>query len=149
MCRLVSPEPKSSNNIFSFILIVISCFACAGLSFMAYFTSPSPCSSSTILPLSSWIFGSAIVYCIIPLFYISIFATSSTIGAFLYFSFLFFLYFPFNISWSIVGSIVLFRDSSYCREIYPNLWYISLSVLVYCWISILSILWEGKNKITS
>ena len=146
MCRLLSPEPNSSSNVFNFILIMISCLASAALAFMAYFTSPSPCSNTNILPLSSWIFGSAIAYCIIPLFYISIFGISHNIGAFMYFGFLFLLYLPFNISWSIVGSIILFRDSNYCREIYPSLWYISLSLLIYQWISILTISWEMKNK---
>ena len=150
MCRLFYPEPNAgqcSNRVLNFIIVMVSCLASAALAFMAYFTSPAPCSNTNNLPLSSWIFGSAIAYCIIPLFYSSIFGISHKIGAFMYFGFLFFLYLPFNISWSIVGSIILFRDSSYCREVYPSLWYISLSLLIYQWISILTISWEMKNKL--
>src|SRR5680860_930645 len=119
------PETKCSNSLFVFLISIISSLVCAGLSFLAYFTSPTSCSNLNILSLQQWIFGSAIAYCIISLFSVSIFGIPYKIGAVFHFGYLFFVNLPFTIAWNILGAIILFRDSNYCREIYPNLWYIS------------------------
>jgi hypothetical protein len=149
MFRLLAPESQknSCNLICIFLISLISNLATAGLSFLAYFISPNSCSSSNILPLQVWIFGCAIAYSIISLLCITIFGIPYKIGAAIHFSYLFFLNLPFTIAWNIVGAIILFRDSPYCREIYSTLWYVSLSVLIYQWIFIIMTSWDMGSKL--
>ena len=81
-----------------------------------------------------------------PSFNALVFGIKNKQGAIVYFSYLFFLNFPFNIAWSILGSVMLFKYSMSCVE--NALWQVALSCLIFHWITIIFILWEMKNKYT-
>ena len=96
------------------------------------------------ISLQNWVLGSGIVYCITPGFNALIFGIKDKIGAIIYFSYMFFLYLPFNVAWSIVGSVMLFKYSMSCTD--NPLWQMAVFSLVFHWITILFILWELRNK---
>lgn len=140
------PNIQLSNVVCNYLVMMIFTFSCAGICYFVYFYYPG-CSTSDVLLLKQWIFGCAIAYSIIPLLHLTIFGLKHKIGAILYYSYLYFLSFPFNISWSIAGSIILFRDSSICKDLQPSIWFTALSTLIFQWLTILATVIEIIGKI--
>ena len=90
--------------------------------------------------------GISIIYCATPCLNGLIFGIKNKQGAIAYFSYIFLLSFPFNIAWSILGSVMLFKYSMNCVS--NALWQVALSCLIFHWITIVFILWEIRNKYT-
>lgn len=99
--------------------------------------SNTTCSESNILKLPNWLLGIGIflIFTLIPK--LSIFGIDKKIPAIIYYSDIYFISLPFHIIWSIIGSIVLFRDSSKCLAQEDVLWIWSLSTLICEWILII------------
>lgn len=95
------------------------------------------CTISDIMSMQQWLLGCGIAYAILPLFHLTVFSIKTKYGA-IHGYYILLINLPFNIAWSFVGAIVLFRDSSHCMNLAS--WSMTLSGLIYQWITVLSIL---------
>ena len=95
------------------------------------------------LTVSTWILGAAILFLSTLLLKLPIFWIDTKIGAFLYYFCLYFLTFPSNLAWSVIGGIVLFRSNCFEEE---SLWIFTLSTLIAEWLLIITHVWEIIQK---
>jgi len=144
---MFSPEPdvKWSQLIFQYLASSFSSLAYGIACVVIYSMYEDVNCTLKGIRLQNWVFGSGIAYCITPGFNALVFGIKDKIGAIIYFSYLFFLYLPFNVVWSIIGSIMLFKYSMGCTD--NPLWQMAVFSLVFHWITIIFILWELKNKV--
>ena len=143
---MFSPEPnvKWSQVIFQYILSSLISLAYGIASIIIYnMNKEINCTTEGIL-LQDWVLGSGLVYCIAVPLNATIFGIRNKYGAMIYYTYLFLLYFPFNIAWSIVGSVMLFKYSMNCVD--NALWQMAISSLIFHWITILFISWEMISK---
>jgi len=146
---MFSPEPDVSclSKLFNFSLTTIFSvgYAVTCIIFYGLYLDVT-CTENNILSLQNWILGCGIAYCIIPVFHLSIFGIGNRFFSAIYYFYMFVLNLSFNISWSIVGAIILFRDSLPCQNLASPLFAVAISGLLYQWITIGTILWEMKCK---
>jgi hypothetical protein len=146
---MFSPEPDVSclSCLFNYSLTALFSLGYAITCLIIYSSySDIVCTNVNILSLQNWIFGCGIAYIILSIFHLSIFGIRKRVFSTIYYFYMFLLNLPFVISWNIIGSIILFRDSYSCIEKASPLWAVAISGLVYQWVSIITILWEMKCK---
>ncbi len=83
-----------------------------------------------LISLPVWLLGSGIYFICSILPKISLFGINKRIPAIIYYSDVYFLALPFHLAWSIIGGVVLFRDSGKCLSEEGILWIWSLSTLI-------------------
>lgn len=146
---MFSPDPNTSccSSLFNYSLTTLFSVGYAVTCIIIYSLYLNvECSNSNILTLQNWVLGCGVAYCIMPVLHLSIFGIRNRVFSAIYYFYMFFLNLPFNISWSIVGAIILFRDSFPCQSLASPLYAVAFSGLIYQWVSIATILWEMKCK---
>lgn len=145
---MFSPESdvKFSMTLFNYIMTCLLSFG-YGIACMIFYSifNQVNCTTSGI-KIQDWIIVCGVVYCVIPILHFSIFGLKYKIFAFIYYGYSFLLYLPFNIAWSIIGAVMLFQQSYLCLEIANQIWVLTLTVLIFQWMTIVAILWEIYDK---
>ena len=142
------PEPEYTccKLVFNYVLTTLFTASYAIICIIFYRIFTMPCTTIVFLSLQQWILGCAIAYSTLIFLHLTLFGIRNKILAVLYYSYVYFLNLPFCISWSIVGSVVLFRDSPVCQDILSPLWSLALSCLIFQWVSLGFIAWEIITK---
>jgi len=145
---MFAPEPntKFTHVLINYIMIFVSHVTYAVICLLFYSRYEYVNCTDSGIKLQYWLIVSGIIYCFIPLIHFSIFGLKYKLFAFIYYFYSFVLYLPFNIAWSILGSVILFQRSYTCLLDYQNLWILSLCTLIFQWINIFSISWELYDK---
>lgn len=103
-------------------------------------------SSINLISLQQWLLGFGIAFAIMPLFHMYVLLYHRKPFAIMYYSYVYFLSLPFNIGYSILGVIVLFRDSMPCLNSASPLFIDVLSSIISEWIFIVIIIFEIYHK---
>lgn len=143
------PDVKFSHLLINYIITFISTVTYAVICLLFYSSYENAQCTKSGIKIQNWVIVCGIVYCFIPLIHFSVFGIKKKIFAFLYFFYSFILYLPFNIIWSVLGSVMLFENSYNCLIYAKNIWILSLTILIFQWITIFSILWELYDKCKS
>lgn len=147
--QLFKANPNSSfkYNCLQYLIFFIFVGSEAAVSFIFYFLYPNEnCSNSDIFPVQYWLLGNAIFFSFLLILGLSVFGDKYKFFAIVYDTMLI-LELLFSITWSVLGAIILFRDSSNCLETNGSLWIFTLFSLIFYWINIIFLIWTLIIKI--
>jgi hypothetical protein len=147
--QLFKANPNSSfkhNLLNYFILFFFSGVEIAG-SFVFYFLYQNDkCSNSPLFSIQDWLLGNAIFFSILIFAALSIFGDKYQFFAIVYDSTII-VEMCFSITWSVIGSVILFRDSLDCFNSNINICIFTLYSLTFYWLNIILLTWVLKTKI--
>ncbi len=125
------------TNLLNYLMICFSSIFEAVLSYVFYFLYLNE-TCSNHFPIQTWILVNAIYFTSSIGLNLFIFGNKYRIFAILY-DLNLIIEISFNIVWSVVGSVVLFKSN--CIDINPNIWGFALFSLLFYWISIPFLAW--------